>query len=140
MTTRDLEPFERLKLHILNLGHTWLAERWAAYGLSAELTIREALADAETHGDLVRLYAEEVVPGFSQKDMGDEAQAYVAATLERFCNPYLDHRIADIHAGHAAKIAKRITAFIAWVDEAPGSGCALPELRRIAARYPAPQG
>lgn len=25
--TQNLEPFERLKLHILNLGHTWLAER-----------------------------------------------------------------------------------------------------------------
>ena len=30
--TNDLRPFERLKLHILNLGHTVLAETWSATG------------------------------------------------------------------------------------------------------------
>lgn len=135
VTTRNLEPFERLKLHILNLGHTWLAERWAAHELPVELTVRGALSDAETHAALSRLYAEEVVPGFAQRGMESEAQAYVATTLERFCNPYLDHRIADIHAGHAAKVAKRIAAFIQWVEEVPGSGSPLPELRRISTHY-----
>jgi tagaturonate reductase len=135
VTTDNLEPFERLKLHVLNLGHTWLAERWAAHGLPAQLTVREALADAKTLADLSRLYAEEVVPGFAQRGMEDEARTYVATTLERFCNPYLDHRIADIHSGHPAKVAKRIAAFIQWVEGAPAGAPALTQLREIAALY-----
>lgn len=135
VTTHDLEPFERLKLHILNLGHSWLAERWAADGLAERLTVREALADAEIGAALARLYAEEVIPGFARRGMEDEARAYVATTLERFRNPYLDHRIADIHAGHAAKVAKRIAAFVAWTDDAPGGPPSLPELRQMAARH-----
>lgn len=137
VTTRDLEPFERLKLHILNLGHTWLAERWASRGLPADLTVREALADTDTLAALSRLYAEEVVPGFARRGMADEARSYVATTLERFRNPYLDHRIADIHAGHAAKVAKRIAAFIEWAGEGAAGGPALPQLQRIATLYPA---
>ena len=43
--TPDLARYERLKLHILNLGHTWLAERWLLDGRPAEETVREALDD-----------------------------------------------------------------------------------------------
>jgi tagaturonate reductase len=35
--TRDLKPYERLKLFILNLGHTYLAEIWARGGLAPTL-------------------------------------------------------------------------------------------------------
>ncbi len=137
VTTHDLEPFERLKLHILNLGHTWLAERWAAHHLPARLTVREALSDAETLAALTRLYAEEVIPGFAQRGMECEARTYVATTIERFSNPYLDHLTSDIHAGHAAKVNKRITAFIQWVEAEPSGTPALSQLRQMAARYPA---
>ncbi|MGO7251586.1 mannitol dehydrogenase family protein, partial [Rhizobium brockwellii] len=38
--TDDLERYERLKLHILNLGHSWLAARWHDGGGAADLTVR----------------------------------------------------------------------------------------------------
>jgi tagaturonate reductase len=38
--TDDLEPFERLKLYILNLGHTVLAEEWLRAGCRAGETVR----------------------------------------------------------------------------------------------------
>jgi len=40
----DLEPYERLKLHILNLGHTVMAEHWSQSSDKPTLTVREALA------------------------------------------------------------------------------------------------
>jgi tagaturonate reductase len=132
--TADLERFERLKLHILNLGHTWLAERWARHGAPADLTVRESLADPTTRAAFDTLFAEEVIPGFARHGMELEAQAYLATTIERFANPFLDHRIADIHAGHAAKVAKRVSAFMTWVDSAGGAQPppALPRLRDVA--------
>ena len=40
----DLEPFERLKLHILNLGHTVLADLWQTSQGPADQTVRAMLA------------------------------------------------------------------------------------------------
>lgn len=92
----DLEPYERLKLHILNLGHSWLAGRWHDGGGAADQTVRAALADSDTRMTLERVMAEEVLPGFAARGMADEAHAYIATTLERFANPFLDHRLSDI--------------------------------------------
>ena len=41
----DLETFERLKLHILNLGHTVLAEEWLRRRRNSGETVRQMLGD-----------------------------------------------------------------------------------------------
>ncbi|AWN54804.1 D-mannonate oxidoreductase [Methylobacterium sp. 17Sr1-1] len=132
----DLEPYERLKLHILNLGHTFLAEIWQREGRPEAETVREILADPAIRARLDALYRDEVVPGFSARGMGAEAEAYVAATLDRFLNPYLNHRLSDIAQNHVQKVERRIPAFLAWVEEA-GTQPPAPVLRALAAAYPA---
>jgi len=112
--TDDLEPFERLKLHILNLGHTVLAEIWRREGRPEGETVREILADPAVAPRLAAIYADEVLPGFAAHGMEDAARAYVATTMDRFRNPYLDHRIADIAGNHALKVERRIAAFLDW--------------------------
>lgn len=133
--TDDLEPYERLKLHILNLGHTFLAEIWQREGRPTDETVRAILADAGIRARLDALYQNEVLPGFAANGADDEARTYVATTLERFLNPFLDHRIADIAQHHPEKVARRIHAFLAWAEKA-GSAPEAPVLRQIAARYP----
>ena len=130
----NLEPYERLKLHILNLGHSFLAEIWASEGRSADETVRSILADADVRSRLERLYESEVVPGFASRGMAREAQAYVATTLDRFRNPFLNHRIADIAQHHLQKVERRIGAFLKWIDET-GDVLEAPTLRRIAGRH-----
>jgi tagaturonate reductase len=132
--TDDLERYERLKLHILNLGHSWLAARWHDGGGAADLTVRAALADADTRAALERVMAQDVLPGFAAHGMAEEARAYIATTLERFANPFLDHRLSDIFQGHAAKIDKRIGGFIRWIDGS-GETVAMPELRALATHH-----
>ncbi|MBE7183457.1 MAG: mannitol dehydrogenase family protein [Methylobacterium mesophilicum] len=126
----SLEPFERLKIHILNLGHTVLADWWLAHGRPEGLTVREILEDREAHARLDAIYGREVLPGFRAKGMGAEAEAYVATTLERFRNPFLDHRLSDIATHHAAKIGKRVGGFVSWV----GGAAALPELEKLSSQ------
>ena len=111
----DLAPFERLKLHILNLGHTVLADIWMKEGRPADETARAILEDAAASKALTAVYLEEVLPGFALYEMGRQAQDYVAATLERFHNPFLKHRLADIHQNHDAKIGRRVATFLEWV-------------------------
>lgn len=125
----DLTPYERLKLHILNLGHTVLADRWQRHGRPQAECVKEILADAAIRADLEEIYREEVVPGFRAHGLGDEAEAYVVTTLQRFLNPYLDHRLADIAGNHAEKIVRRIVGFRDWCPDVP-----MPRLSAIADR------
>ncbi|HVZ15098.1 MAG TPA: mannitol dehydrogenase family protein [Bauldia sp.] len=111
----DLESYASLKLYILNLGHTVITERWLRVKGAADETVRHTLSDPAVAAHLKAIYAEEVLPGFALRDMGDEAERYVATTIERFNNPFLEHRLADIAQNHAIKIQNRIGAFIAWV-------------------------
>jgi tagaturonate reductase len=132
--TDNLEPFERLKLHILNLGHTVLAEEWTRRSRPADETVVRFLSDAAVALRLTDIFASEVVPGFAARGMGDAAAAYVRTTLERFRNPFLQHRIADIANNHATKVARRIQAFMDWVHERDPS-LRMPHLAAIAQTY-----
>ena len=128
----NLEPYERLKLHILNLGHTVITDRWLKQQGAADQTVRGTLEDPRAASHLNAVYAEEVLPGFALHGMGPEAERYVATTLERFRNPFLEHRLADISQNHAVKIKNRIAAFIDWVRQrAPGF--AAPRLSELLA-------
>ena len=113
----DLEPYARLKLHILNLGHTVLTEGWLKRGAPADEMVRQIIDGTDDSKRLMEIYWNEVLPGFTRRGMGEEAQRYITTTLERFRNPFLEHRLADIAQNHALKKTNRITAFIVWVRE-----------------------
>ena len=108
----DLKPYERLKLFILNLGHTYLAEIWARDGGAPGLTVREAMADTATRAKLDGLYDEEVLPVFAAIGMGNEAKTYLDTVIERFSNPFLDHRLSEIFTNHEAKKRRRFGGLI----------------------------
>ena len=67
-----------------------------------------------------------MLPGFAVRRLGSEAEAYRETTLQRFRNPFLDHRIADIASGHVAKVQRRVGGFIEWVGAASRYADAAP--------------
>ena len=112
VVTGDLARYERLKLYILNLGHTWLAERWLLDRRPPEETVREALADPALAASLDALYDQEVLPVFAALGLGAAAEAYRRTTLERFRNPFLRHLLRDIAQNHGAKKQRRFGALL----------------------------
>ena len=122
LIVEDLTPYEKLKLHILNLGHTVLADIWMKENRPADETVRQILVDAGGRERLLSLYRGEVIPGFAANGLGRQAEDYVATTLERFDNPFLDHRLRDIASHHAEKLVRRIVAFKAWAPDVPMPG------------------
>ena len=124
----DLKPYERLKLFILNLGHTYLAELWSKEGGAPSLTVREAVADTTMRAKLDALYEEEVLPVFAAIGMGAEAQAYLKTVIERFSNPFLDHRLSEILINHEAKKRRRFGGLIELADT-NGVSLKLPRLK-----------
>jgi tagaturonate reductase len=134
VVTDDLRRYERLKLFILNLGHSVLTEGWLAEGGTEDPTVRERIAEAAPRALLDAIYDEQVLPVFAALGMGEEAIVYRATTLERFANPFLDHKLRDIATNHAAKIGRRLPPLIA-LAEAHAPGLRQPRLRAIAGRY-----
>ncbi len=106
--TDDLERFERLKLFLLNAGHTYLAERWLNDSRPADETVAQAMNDPALRADLEAMWTQEVLPLFQAMGQGDEARAYLVNLRERLLNPFLAHRLADIAQNHAQKKQRRL--------------------------------
>ncbi|MES0811083.1 mannitol dehydrogenase family protein [Roseibium sp. SCPC15] len=110
----DLEQVETLKLYILNLGHTYMVSRWLTADTASRQFVREVIEDDVELADLKDMYMREVVPAFAAQGRGEEAEAYVKTTIDRFRNPFLDHRFSDIAQNHAEKVDRRIDSFLKW--------------------------
>jgi len=117
--TDYLAFYERLKLFLLNAGHTYLAERWLQDGRAADETVRQAMADTDLRAGLEALWSQEILPVFDALGAPARAQAdaYLVDVRERFENPFLDHRIADIAQNHAQKKQRRFGPIVALAAE-----------------------
>ncbi len=112
----EIEPFEKQKLHILNLSHTFLVHQWQSLALTDEIMfVREAIGDPRLRAPLEALLAE-VMPLLSRAWPALDPAAYCATTFERFENPFLDHRLADIADSHAAKCQRRVIPLLALAE------------------------
>jgi tagaturonate reductase len=128
--TSDLERYERLKLFLLNAGHSYLAERWLRDGRAADETVVQAMNDPALRAELEALWQDEIVPVFEKLGQRSEALAYLVDLRERLLNPYLAHRLADIAQNHAQKKQRRFGPVLALAAEL---GLALPQPRLRAA-------
>ncbi|KVN03008.1 D-mannonate oxidoreductase [Burkholderia diffusa] len=134
VVTDDLRSHERLKLFFLNLGHSWLAEQWLAAGRPDSETVRDAMNDTRLRDGLEAVWRDEVAPVFAALGLREMAECYVDSVRERFLNPYLAHRLADIAINHREKVARRIEPLLALADSLAMSS-EQPCLRHIATRY-----
>jgi tagaturonate reductase len=101
--TTDHLPFFLRKVRILNAAHTALVGKAQAKGIRL---VREAMVDPEIEAWLRTLLFEEIVPVLEGRV---EAPArFAQETLERFRNPFLDHKLSDIATYHEAKVKIRL--------------------------------
>lgn len=130
----DVAPYEQRKLTLLNGSHTLLAY---AGSIRGHESIDEAIADPRCRS-WVESFWDEAEPHLTLR--GPEIAAYRDALLERYRNPRIRHRLAQIAADGSAKIPVRIlptlraeraagrapagsaTAVAAWVLHLRGSG------------------
>lgn len=129
----SLARIEALKLFVLNLGHTFLADRWRMTGRADDVLARQMMAEPATLHALNAVLQDEVRPAFAAADMAETFDAYVVTTRDRFANPFLDHRIVDISQNHARKVERRIVAMLEWA-RAQGDQSVKPTLSAIVAR------
>lgn len=99
----QLEPYALRKVRILNGAHTALVAQALPRGL---LTVRAAIGDAEVGPWLRGLLFEEIVPVLEGRVPAPAE--FAAEVLERFGNPFLEHRLADIALHHDVKLKTRL--------------------------------
>lgn len=106
--TDDLASHERLKLFLLNLGHTLLAELWLRGSLAADMTVLQAMHEPRLRQPLEQAWQQEVLPVFDALGQGEAARAYLVDLRVRLLNPFLAHLLADIAQNHAQKKLRRL--------------------------------
>jgi len=97
----DIEPWERRKLWLLNGAHTLLS-----FGglLRGHETIAQAIADPVLSAKVEEFWDE----ASAQLPAGLAVVSYRAALLERFRNPRIEHRLAQIAEHGTRKLSVRI--------------------------------
>lgn len=114
---KDLGQIERRKLFVLNLGHSWMVSIWLAHDRRGATYVRDVMAERAWVAELAALYAQEVLPGFEAADEAQGPSEYIDVTMDRYANPYLDHRLQDIAQNHSDKLQRRLNAFLGWAAE-----------------------
>jgi tagaturonate reductase len=99
----DIASYGLRKIRILNGAHTALVCRALHSGFE---TVRQCLDDPEVGTWLEGLLFEEIVPVLEGRC--DDPAGFARAVLDRFRNPFLEHRLASIALNHEAKIATRL--------------------------------
>ncbi|SEL85902.1 tagaturonate reductase [Roseateles sp. YR242] len=130
--TDDLARFERLKLFLLNLGHTLLADLWRNGGHPVDMTVLQAMQEPSMRDVLEAVWRDEVLPLLDAMGQGDEARTYLGTLRDRLLNPFLAHRLADIAQNHAQKLERRVAPLVALAHEQL-PGLDQPRLRALLA-------
>lgn len=123
-----VEPFEHMKLRLLNGAHSALA--YLGY-LGGHETIADTMQDAAYAGFVERLWREEIVPVVPPPPKTD-LLAYVAALKERFSNPAIRHRTWQIAMDGSQKLPQRL---LGTIRERLARGLPLPCLALVVAGW-----
>lgn len=98
------EPFERLKLRMVNGSHSALAYLGAMAGFR---TVDRAMAEPALRGFIDALMREEIAPTLPAME-GIDLDGYRARLLARFSNPALQHQTKQIAMDGSQKLPQRL--------------------------------
>ena len=129
VVTDQLATFEQRKLWLLNLGHTFLVERWQALNGPADMTVEQAMHTPALRTPLEVVWADEVLPVLDAEGSGTEARSYLEELRDRLLNPFLQHRLSDIAKNHEEKKQRRMAPVVKRAEELK-LGIAQAQLRK----------
>lgn len=101
--TSDVTPYKKRKVRILNGAHT--SSVLAAF-LAGHNIVLEMMEDSAFAAYLDKLLQEEVIPTLDLPK--NELEEFAAAVKDRFCNPYIKHRLLDISLNSCSKWCARV--------------------------------
>ncbi len=116
----DVSAWEKAKLRILNGSHSTLAYLGLLIGHE---TVADAMADTALGGFVERLVRDDIVPSLRPSPL--DLHHYAQQTLDRFRNPAIKHRLAQIAWDGSQKLPYRL---LDTVKEARAAGRSIERL------------
>ena len=116
--TKDVHPFKKRKVRILNGAHT--CSVLGAY-LDGYDIVRDMMKDDTYNAYLKKAFDEEIIPTIKGGELTQENLKEFADAVEfRFNNPFIDHKLLDISLNSTAKFRARVLATITEAYAATG--------------------
>lgn len=101
----DITKFRELKLRLLNGSHTFSC---GLSHLTGYETVRQAMDSPEIENYVSGLMFREIAPSIVSKDLSyEEAKAFGEKVLDRFRNPFIEHRWLSITVQYSSKMRMR---------------------------------
>lgn len=107
--TPDVSRYRERKLRLLNGTHTLCCALAHLAGFS---TVAEAMNDARMSAFAERLMLREIAPVIPGGLPANEAKAFGVQVLDRFRNPFVEHRWLSIAAQYASKMRMRVAPML----------------------------
>jgi tagaturonate reductase len=103
VTAADISPYYLRKVRILNGLHSALVCHALPMGIE---TVRECVEHAEVGPWLEDLLFNEIVPVLEGRV--EDPASFARITLDRFRNPFLEHKLSSIALNHESKVKVRL--------------------------------
>ena len=114
----DVTPYKQRKVRILNGAHTAMV--LGAF-LAGKTIVRACMEDAVIRGFLNKTLFDEIIPTLDLPR--DELTAFAGSVIDRFNNPYIDHRLLDIALNSTSKwnarVLPSVTEYVRRTGELP---------------------
>ncbi len=111
--TKDHHPYKERKVRILNGAHTSFVP---TSFLAGNNLVKESMDDKVIRKFMEETLADEVIPTLSLP--AEECKEFAAAVTERFCNPYIKHRLLDITLNSISKWEARcMPSFLGYIKK-----------------------
>ena len=100
----DIEIYRELKLRLLNGTHTLTC---GLNFLCGKNTVRDSMGDPVAANFVERLMLDELAPAIPYDVSEETAETFGRQVLERFRNPFLEHKLLSITTQYTAKMRMR---------------------------------
>ncbi len=101
--TNNISPYRTRKVRILNGAHTSMVAIGLYNGLE---TVGESVNDVQTGKYIKQIIFNEIIPTIDLPE--DELISFANEVIERFKNPFIEHKLSDISLNSISKFRVRI--------------------------------
>lgn len=110
IVTENIEKYRHTKLFLLNAPHTFTCVIAQALGFEF---VNKAMADPRFEAYIRQLLFKEIVPAVvGEQTSQSEAESFAEDVIDRFKNPFIDHRWKDISKQMTLKMTMRCLPLI----------------------------
>jgi tagaturonate reductase len=106
----DISKFRELKLRLLNGSHTFTCGLASIAGFD---TVKEAMRDEDFTKFITKLTIDGIIPSITNEKISkEEAEQFVNKVLDRYRNPFIEHKWLSICTQYSSKMKMRNVSLI----------------------------